>query len=793
MIGGAGDDVYVVNATADTVVENPGEGLDEVRSSVTYTLPGNVENLVLTGTANIRGTGNELANGVTGNSGANVLDGGAGADILIGGLGNDTYVVDDAGDVVIENAGEGTDTVKTSVTYALGEGIENLVLTGTAAITGTGNASNNMLTGNAAASTLAGGAGNDTYIIDYAGVSVLENAGEGTDLVKASVSYALAESIENLTLTGTDAISGTGNAMNNVLTGNAGTNILSGRGGDDTYVISDTSDSIIENANEGIDLVKSTVDYTLGDNLEKLTLTGSANLNGFGNALDNVIVGNSGSNLLEGMAGSDTLSGNLANDVLQGGAGTDTLRDNGGSNLLDGGSGNDALVGNAGNEMFAGGSGNDTVNTGTGADLIAFNRGDGQDSVAASQGADNTLSLGGGIRYEDLAFKKSGSALILQVGINTQTGLSEQITFNGWYSATADNRSIARLQVITEAMTGFDPASTNTLFAEKIESFNFLGLVNAFDAARAANSKLTTWALTNALSANQLAASDTHAVGGYLAYTYGMNGTFAGVGLDAARQTLGAIEFGASAQAITQVFEGGDSNDSFHAGSSNSLLSGGAGNDSLVGGDGNDFFAGDTGDDVIDTGAGTNVVAFNAGGGADIVQSASGAVNTLSMGGGIDYEHLSLAKDGDDLIVNTGENDRLRLKDWYDGKDNVASLQVIIDATAAFDATSSDPLHNARIQTFDFRGLVSAFDEARTQSPGLSSWAVTNALLQFHLSGADDAAVGGDLAYWYGKNGTLNGISVQAAQQTIGAPGFGSEAQTLRPFDGLQEGLVRLS
>jgi len=118
---------------------------------------------------------------------------------------------------------------------------------------------------------------------------------------------------------------------------------------------------------------------------------------------------------------------------------------------------------------------------------------------------------------------------------------------------------------------------------------------------------------------------------------------------------------------------------------------------------------------------------------------------------------------------------------------------MIIDATAAFDPASSDPLHNAKIQTFDFRGLVSAFDEARTQSPGLSSWAVTNALLQFHLSGADDAALGGDLAYWYGKNGTLDGIGLQAAQRTIGAPGFGSEAQTLRPFDGLQEGLVRLS
>jgi hypothetical protein len=97
------------------------------------------------------------------------------------------------------------------------------------------------------------------------------------------------------------------------------------------------------------------------------------------------------------------------------------------------------------------------------------------------------------------------------------------------------------------------------------------------------------------------------------------------------------------------------------------------------------------------------------------------------------------------------------------------------------------------VQTFDFLGLVDEFDQALAASPGLTSWAVTNALLQFHLSGADDAALGGDLAYWYGKNGGLAGISLQAAQQVIGASGFGSDAQTLRPFSGLQEGFVKLS
>jgi hypothetical protein len=88
---------------------------------------------------------------------------------------------------------------------------------------------------------------------------------------------------------------------------------------------------------------------------------------------------------------------------------------------------------------------------------------------------------------------------------------------------------------------------------------------------------------------------------------------------------------------------------------------------------------------------------------------------------------------------------------------------------------------------------VSQFDQALAQSPGLTSWAVTNALLQFHLSGADDMALGGDLAYWYGKNGGFTGISLQAAQQVIGASGFGSDEQTLRPFSGLQDGFVKLA
>ncbi|HWA11613.1 MAG TPA: calcium-binding protein, partial [Burkholderiales bacterium] len=373
MSGGAGNDTYIIDNAGDSIAELDGEGIDTARLaenvssvSATHILLGtgmfaNIENAVAVGTGlymltgeagNNSLTGNAANNVLTGNEGSDLLDGGLGNDILDGGSGNDTldggagndimaggegddtYFVNAAGDLVTEIDGEGdADTIKSTITLALAANVENLVLLGTAAINGTGNAADNELTGNAGnnvlngaegADTLAGLAGNDTYVVDDEDDEIVEALNGGTDLVQAGVSFSLSGNVENLTLTGSGNTDGTGNGLKNILTGNSGSNRLDGglgaddlRGGagNDTYVVDNAGDKVTEAANAGTDTVESSVTYTLGANVENLTLTGDGDINGTGNALANVLLGNSGNNVLNGGAGADQMSGGGGNDT----------------------------------------------------------------------------------------------------------------------------------------------------------------------------------------------------------------------------------------------------------------------------------------------------------------------------------------------------------------------------------------------------------------------------------------------------------------------------------------------
>ncbi len=246
-----------------------------------------------------------------------------------------------------------------------------------------GNSGNDTLYGGAGNDTLNGGFGNDTYVVDSSGDVVTENANEGADTVQSAIAYALGTNIENLTLTGTDNLNGTGNALANTLTGNAGNNVLDGGtgtdtliggAGNDTYLINTLRDRVVETFNNGIDSIQANIPIfnrvsffgkkipsqfapgpTLAtpDNVENLSALGFARANLIGNELDNELTGNGADNVLKGMGGNDILIGGWGRDTLYGGSGNDIIDAGGGQDRLIGGTGSDTFVFNAPSDSSA--------------------------------------------------------------------------------------------------------------------------------------------------------------------------------------------------------------------------------------------------------------------------------------------------------------------------------------------------------------------------------------------------------------------------------------------------------
>ncbi len=507
MTGGKGNDIYDIDDVGDEVIEVKGEGIDAIRSAFDFSLndiTADIENLFFTGGGDFKGGGNGLANVITGGIGNDVLDGDAGNDVLNGGdgndffddsvgvntlnggKGNDIYVVNATLDKIVELTNQGTDEVRSSVTFSLAKiaNVESLTLTGGDNIDGTGNALNNVIKGNsgsnkldggtgndtlfgAAGDTLFGGSGNDIYVLDAGGGTVTESKNAGIDTVIVDDDFTLAAlvTIENLTLSGTGKFSGDGNQLNNVITGNGNDNLLDGGDGNDTldggagsdamtggkgndiFIVDDLGDTVSEIFGEGVDQVKSAVNFDLSSKgaveVENLLLTGGDDIDGHGNDLNNIVTGNAGENHLAGAGGNDTLVGGDGNDTLDGGAGIDTLIGGkgddlyivdsatdkiteaakegtdsvessvtfslskftnveelhltGGSaaidgtgnalgNLLEGNDGANRLDGAAGNDTLLGGIGNDTLLGGAGNDLLSGGAGD--DVMSGGTGRD---------------------------------------------------------------------------------------------------------------------------------------------------------------------------------------------------------------------------------------------------------------------------------------------------------------------------------------------------------------------------------------------------------------------
>jgi len=292
---------------------------------------------------------------------------------------------------------------------------------------------NDTLDGGAGIDLLIGGGGNDTYL-NPQGDTIVEEAGGGTDTVKSDVTFSLAPiaNVENLILTGSAALNGTGNSLANVIRGNAGANTLSGLGGDDsldggaaadtllgsggndtmqggagadsmtggtgndTYFVDAGADVTAEAAGEGTDTVFSTVSHTLANNIEILRLQGAADLNGNGNTLNNKLFGNAGDNRLQGLAG---------NDQLDGGAGADTL---------------------------VGGEGNDTLTGGGGADLFRFARTNaGNDRIVGFQPSVDSFDLSGGF-FSQLTITAGGDSILTHDGGTIRVEGISNLSLSDW-------------------------------------------------------------------------------------------------------------------------------------------------------------------------------------------------------------------------------------------------------------------------------------------------------------------------------------------------------------------------
>jgi VCBS repeat-containing protein/YD repeat-containing protein len=559
MEGGTGDDRYTVDAAGDTVVEAAGGGTDTVYASTTVTLANEVENLVLTGMASLDGTGNAGNNVLVGNTAANRLAAGAGNDVLAGGQGDDTLDGGAGNDLYLWNQGEGhdvlsdasgTDTIRFGagitvdslaaryITVAgsqrvfislldtdgqeTSQGIEltspasierfelangstlalsDLLIT-TRSLTGTNG--NDVLTGDRRDDTLDGSNGNDTLYGRSGNDNLL--GGNGNDLLFGEG--------------GNDKLYGDngddelwGGAGDDLLDGNNGRDILVGGKGNDQLLGGNDNDVLDGGAgNDVLDGGNGADELYAGDG-------------------DDTLDGGNDADLLAGGAGNDTLLGGNGQDVIVAGAGNDRVDGGNDADFVDAGAGDDVIIVGNGADFVAGGKGNDTLDLGNDKDVIAINRGDGADTVLPFSWQQDTVSLGNGIRYADLALRKSGNNLVLDLGAG------DSLTFKDWYGAT-ESRNLGTLQVVTAAGGDYDAASSDRVRNRKVVAFDFGQLVSRFDAARAANPSLTSWSMAGSLDASYKSGSNTLAIGGDMTWRYAMTGSYGDLDANAVRARL---------------------------------------------------------------------------------------------------------------------------------------------------------------------------------------------------------------------------------------------------------------
>lgn len=747
LIGMEGNDLYIFDRLEDSAVETEWGGNDTVR--ISFTNDGaaigvdmravnfaNVENLEFARAGLFNAIGNDLDNAMTGNASINhlsggagndTLDGKAGSDTLDGGEGDDTFYVENSGDVVVDSGGS-WDSVYAKLSWVMGEGIENLLLTGTGNYSGTGNASDNYIAGNSGANTLsggggydqlAGGAGNDTYIItsnegsNY--TAIFEDFNGGIDTVRASTAYyTLDANVEKLVLTeAAGDASGYGNDLANVLTGNSHTNTLSGGAGVDTLEGGTGDDTyhsdILFNGTQVV--IEDKVKEQIGEGNDTLVLYGyvdaaSATTLTLANNLENIDASNTGSTLLD-------LTGNNVANILTG---------NDADNIITGKKGDDLLMGWQGNDTYR------------------FAHGDGHDTIQELSGADRIVFTSSAIKPVNTSYSQITDDLVIRYGTQGDTihitnffsgadGVEEIVFANGTvhdlsyilahlvpYATAADDVVIGAATYDTlDGLAGNDTllgrgANDTLLGGDGNDTLDggadddlLMGgtgddtYIFSFGSGR--EDVVTEEGGTNTIS---FAASITagsvsyHDDGmGNLTINYGGSTDHLTVtGFIADSSLLAQVTFGdgtfhdasyilshLTPAFVTLTEENDDyyagfgevyiralgGNDMIYGSEGASTFEGGSGNDTLYGGSNNDTLIGGTGEDLLQGGEGNNVYVFNTGDGHDVINAYGNDDDSIYFGPGIDPATVTYTRYGDSLTVAYGgAGDTVTISNYFE-------------------------------------------------------------------------------------------------------------------------------
>ncbi len=739
--GGAGDDTYVLGEAGTILKENSGEGNDTVivnyATSTAYTLLDTgdsqyIENITLGSTATAA-TGNSLSNLIIGNVGADALVGNAGSDTLVGGAGQDNlnggsgsdfYEINlEDLDTIVETASSEIDTISASYSgsapvpnYAMAAYVEKFYLQTAVNINLQGNASDNYIETNAGKDSIVGGDGNDTVYSGtgqdtilggtgndqiYAGGTALLNVsncildgGDGADTLHGGRGNdSLLGGIGNDSIYGDNAsdshVGGAdtldGGEGDDLLDGGTGIDSLNGGNGNDVYVTNTNLDVIAaESLTGGIDRIESSVSYRLMANFENLTLTGSRDINGQGNELNNVLIGNYSNNNIDGLAGDDSINGDSGNDTLLGQAGNDTLIGGSGTDVLLGQAGNDSLDGGYDADTMQGGLSNDIYQVDNTLDLVLENLSQGVDLVNTNITytlTDNVENLVLATNYGTIG--GTGNALA-----NTITGNSDANVIDGaagndtliggdgndkYYLDSVSDSVVEAATTSSGVDLVFASVSGYTL-AANVENLNLIGTATT-GTGNTLNNRIIGNELNNTLNGGDGndyldgGIGNDSMVGGlgddvYLADATGdvVSETSASGGIDRlislADQTLsanvenlaliGANPLRGTGNTLNNFISGNESGNALDGSSGDDTLVGNGGNDSIIGGIGNDSLLGNAGDDSLSGGIGNDTL--TGGLGADRFDYISSV-------------YFSASAFGNDLLVDftQAESDKIRL------------------------------------------------------------------------------------------------------------------------------------